>query len=193
MKDFIQVWFTGLINPFRAFEELKNKPAPKWGLWAVLIRFVVTSLTTTLALYLLGRVPFTPSRLTFLANENYYAAEILFFPIWGLTIWLLMSGIVYIVLSLTGKVSDFDQILNIVGMGMLIPMPVVWLWDWTMIALNGYQMTVMAVTHSIFALWIVILYSIGFKRILGLRILLAIGLSLTISVVYISLATIFIR
>lgn len=191
--NFVQIWLTGLINPFRAFEALKGKPAPMWGFWAVLIRYVVTSLTTTLALYLLGRVPFTPSRLTFLANENYYAAEILFFPIFGLAIWLLMSGTVHIVLSLTRKTSDFNQILNIVGMAMLIPMPVVWLWDWTMIALNWYQMTVMAVSHSIFAIWIVILYSVGFKRILGLRILPAIGLSLTISVVGISLAMIFIR
>lgn len=191
--NFVQIWLLGLINPFRAFEALKSKPAPMWGFWAVLIRFVVTSLTTTLALYLLGRVPFTSSRLTFLTTENYYAAEILFFPIYGLAIWLLMSGIVYIVLSLTRKASDFDQILNIVGLGMLIPMPVVWLWDWTMIALNWYQMTVMAVSHSIFALWGVILYSVGFKRILGLRILLAIGLSLAITVVYISLTMIFIR
>lgn len=191
--NFVQVWLLGIINPSRAFEELKGKPAPIWGLWAVVIRFVVTSLTTTLTLYLLGRVPFVPSRLTFLATENYYAAEIFFLPMFVLALWLLGSAIVHLILRLDGKISDYDQILNIVGMGMLIPMPVVWLWDWTMIALDWYQMTVMAVSHSAFALWGVILYSIGFKKILELRILLAIGLALAITFVYISLAMIFIR
>ncbi len=164
-----------------------------WGLWAVLIRFVGTSLTTILALYLLDRVPFVPSRLTFLRAENYYAAEIFFLPLFGLAMWLLGSALAHVVLRLAGKVSDFDQILNIVGLGMLIPMPVVWLWDWTTIALNWYQTTVMAISHSLFALWGVMLYSVGFKRILGLWTLLAIGLALIITGLYISLAMVFIR
>ena len=190
---FLQVWFSGLINPSRAFDELKSKPAPIWGFWAVLIRFAVTSLTTTLASYLLGRMPFEPSRLTFLTMENYYAAEVFFLPVFGLAVWLLGSAIVHLVLRLARKASDFDQILNILGMGMLIPMPVVLIWDWTMIALNWYQMTVMDISHSVFAFWGVILYSIGFKRTLGLRALVAIGLALVITVVYISLAMIFVR
>lgn len=190
---FVQVWLSGLINPSQAFEELKSKPAPMWGFWAVLIRFVATSLTTILALHLLGRVPFAPSRLTFLATEDYYSAEIFFLPVFGLGIWLLGSAVVHVVLRLAGKVSDIDQVLNIIGMAWLIPMPVVWLWDWTTIALDWYQITVMAVSHSIFALWEVILCSVGFKRILRLRTLPAIGLALATAGVYISLAMMFVR
>ncbi len=190
---FLQVSLSGLINPSRAFDELKSKPAPMWGFWAVLIRFAATSLTTTLALHLLGRMPFEPSRLTFLTMENYYAAEVFFLPVFGLAVWLLGSAIVHLVLRLARKASDFDKILNIIDMGMLIPMPVVLIWDWTMIAINWYQMTVIAISHSFFALWGVILYSIGFKRILGLRPLFAIGLALVITVVYISLAMVFVR
>ena len=188
-----QVWLLGLINPPRAFEELKSKPAPMWGLWAVLIRFVATSLTTTLALYLLGRLPFEPSRLTFLATEEYYAAEIFFLPLFGLAVWLLAGAVVHVILRLAARVTNFDKILNVIGMGMLIPMPVVWLWDWIAIALNWYQLAVMAVSHSVFALWGVILYSVGFKKILGLRTLPAIGLALVITGIYISLASLFIR
>jgi len=106
--SFVQVWFSGLINPSQAFEELKSKPAPMWGFWAVLIRFTTTSLTTILALYFLGRVPFAPSRLTFLTMENYYEAEIFFLPVFGLTIWLLGSAIVHVILRLAGKASDLD-------------------------------------------------------------------------------------
>ncbi len=65
-------------------DELRAKPAPLYGFVMVLIRFVVTSLTSLLALYLLDRVPFAPSRLTFLRNENYYRAEIFFLPLWGI-------------------------------------------------------------------------------------------------------------
>lgn len=191
--NFAQVWFLGIVNPFRSFEELKSKPAPMWGLWAVLIRFIVTSLTEILPLYLLGRTPFVPSRLTFLPTENYYASEIFFIPLFGFAMWLLGSSTVHVILRLAKKPSDFDKVLNIIGMGMLIPMPVVWLWDWVAIALNWYQVMIMAATHSLFALWGVILYSVGFKRILGLRMGVAIGLALVITVIYISLATIFVR
>lgn len=190
---FTQVWFVGLYDPQRSFEELKNKPAPFWGLQAVLIRFVVTSLTTTLALHLLGRVPFTPSRLTFLTMENYYFAEIFFLPVFGFSVWLLGSSIVHIVLRLAGRSVELDQVLNVIGMGMLIPMPAVLLWDWSMIALDLYRLPVMAISHSVFALWGVMLYSIGFRRVLGLPALLAGVLALAVTGAYISLAVIFVR
>jgi hypothetical protein len=64
------------------FDELRHKPAPFWGMWAVLILFIVTSLTTTLALSLLGLLPFAPSNLTFLPTEDYYKAEIFFLFPW---------------------------------------------------------------------------------------------------------------
>lgn len=124
--SFVQVWLSGLINPVRSFEELKGKPAPNWGLWAVLTRFIPTSLFVTFPLFLLGREPFYPSYLTFLATQNYYMAQVIFLPIFGLTIWLLMSACAHVVMRLAGKGSDFDLVLNIVGMGMLIPIPVVW-------------------------------------------------------------------
>lgn len=190
---FLQVWLLGLIDPSRAFDELRSKPAPIWGLWAVLIRFAITSLTTTLILYLLNHTPFEPSHLTFLATENYYATEIFFLPVFGLAIWLLGSAIVHLILRLTRQTSDFDRILNILGMGLLIPMPVIWVWDWAIIALNLYQMMIMAISHSLFALWGVLLYSIGFKQILGLRTIIAIGLSVIFTIVYISLAIVFVR
>ncbi len=104
-----------------------------------------------------------------------------------------MSSIVHVILRLAGNASNFDQILNITGMGMLIPMPVVWLWDWIAVALNWYQVTVMAVTHSVFAFWGVGLYTVGFRKILRLRTLLAIILALVITSVYISLAMFLIR
>jgi len=38
--DFLQVWALGIFHPAWAFVELREKPAPKWGLAAVAIRFM---------------------------------------------------------------------------------------------------------------------------------------------------------
>lgn len=191
--SFVRVWLTGLINPARSFEGLKGKPAPQWGLLAVLIRFIPTSIFVTLPLYLLSRGPFTPSSLTFLATNNYYMAQVFFLPIFGLTIWLLMSAFAHVVMRFAGKGSDFDLVLNIVGMGMLIPIPVVWAWDVTMIALNLYLLPVMAVSHAIFQLWEASIEAVGFVRLLRLGVVPAIILALIINTLYIAVAMIFIR
>jgi hypothetical protein len=191
--SFVQVWLSGLINPVRSLDELKGKPAPQWGLLAVLIRFIPTSLIVTLPLFLLGREPFYSSSLTFLATNNYYMAQVFFLPIFGLTIWLLMSACAHVVMRLAGKGSDFDLVLNIVGMGMLIPIPVVWVWDVTMIALNLYLLPVMAISHTLFQLWEASIEAVGFIKILRLRVVPAVFLSLIINAIYIALAAVFIR
>ena len=191
--EFLRIWVLSLFKPAWVFGRLKEKPAPSWGFLAVAIRFVGTSLTTILALHLLGHEPFVPSYLTFLGTETYYRAEIFFLPAFGFALWLLGSALVHLILRLSGRASDFDQILNVVGMGMLIPMPAVWLWDWTTIALDWYKTTVIAASHAVFALWGAMLYTIGFKEVLGFRTSLAGGLAAAITGLYIGLAVIFVR
>ncbi len=191
--NFVQVWLSGVINPVRSLDELKGKPAPQWGLLAVLTRFIPTALLVTLPLYLLAREPFYPSSLTFLATTNYYIAQVFFLPIFGVTIWLLMSAFAHVALRMARKSSDFDQVLNIVGMGMLIPMPVTWAWDISMIALHWYVLPVMAISHSIIQLWEASIEALGFVRLLRLRAVPAISLALVINAIYIALAGVFIR
>ncbi len=191
--SFARIWILGLHDPWRSFSELRAKPAPLWGLRAILIRWLVTSLTTTLALHLLGRVPFTPSRLTFLTPQDYYLAQIFFLPVFGVAIWLLGGSLVHLLVRLSGRSGDFDRVLNVIGMAMLIPSPVVWLWDWSMIALSWYRLTIMAVSHSLFALWGAALYAIGLRRVLGLGWLPAGLLAAALTAGYISLAALFVR
>lgn len=191
--NFVRVWLSGVIHPARSLEELKDKPAPLWGLWAVLMRFVTTALIETFPLYVLGREPFAPSYLTFLSTKNYYRAEVFFLPLFGVALWLLMSALVHVVLRVTGKGSDMDRILNIVGLGMLIPMPVLWAWDIAMIALNIFTTPVSALSHATVQLWEASIEAVGFIRLLRLRILPAILLALVINALYIGLAMIFAR
>jgi uncharacterized membrane protein HdeD (DUF308 family) len=108
--SFLRVWFLGIVNPSGMFGELKSKPAPKWGLWAVLIGSIVSSLTTFLPLYMLGRVPFSPSNLSILPTDQYYRAQIFFSPVFALAVWLLMSGVAHIILRLSNKEGNFDHI-----------------------------------------------------------------------------------
>ena len=191
--DFLYFWFRAIFKPIRTIDELIRKPSPTWGLWAVLTRFIVTSLTTTLALYLLGRLPFVDSQLTILPIENYYKAEIFFLPFWGLGIWLLMSSLSHIIIRLSGRSSNFDHVLNIIGIGMLVPMPFLWLWDWTSIGLNWPYLPQLAVAHSLSQIWEGSIQAIGFRRIVGLKVRFAIILAIVINVVYILLAQFFIR
>ncbi len=191
--NFVRVWLSGVIHPARSLDALKDKPAPQWGLWAVLIRFVTTALIETFPLYLLSREPFAPSYLTFLATKNYYRAEVFFLPLFGVALWLLMSALAHVVLRVAGKGSDMDRILNIVGLGMLIPMPVLWVWDVAMIALNIFTIPVWALSHATVQLWEASIEAVGFIRLLRLRVLPAISLALAINALYIGLAMIFAR
>ncbi len=191
--NFVRVWLFGMIHPARSLDELKDKPTPRWGLWAVLIRFVTTALIEPFPLYLLGREPFAPSYLTFLSTKDYYGAEVFFLPLFGLALWLLMSGLAYVLLRVAGKGSDMDRILNIVGLGMLIPMPVLWACDIAMIALNIFVLPWSAISHATVQVWEASIEALGFIRLLRLRILPAILLALVINALYIGLAMIFAR
>jgi hypothetical protein len=99
----------------------------------------------------------------------------------------------HVILRLSRRASDFDKILNIIGFGMLIPMPVLWIWDQAMIAMNSYQMTVMATIHTIFQVWEILIESLGLTKILGIKISLSIGLVVFSNIVFILGAMLFMR
>lgn len=175
------------------FDFLVEQPAPLIGLYAVLIRFVLTACTTTADLLFLGRKPFVPSCVTFIPTDHYYQVLVFVFPVFGVVVWLLMSSVAHLIIRLSRKKSSFDLILNIVGIGMLVPMPFVWLWDWTMIGCNTYTMPVMAFSHTIFQIWETGIEAVGFKKILNLSTGYAIILSIIINCVFIGCGALFVR
>ena len=194
MITFLRIWFQGLYNPSRAFKRLQPKPAPYWGLWAILLRFVITSLTSILALRVLNRIPFYPSYLTFLATDQYYTAEIFFLPLFGLACWLLASALAHLILRGMGKESDFDWILNVVGFGLLIPMPVTWLVDWTTIALNVYGGGITPLIHTFISIWEIALIAVGLAKMEEAQPWVYVLLAVLVKVgVYIPLAALLIR
>lgn len=184
----------GLLRPPEAFAELKSELPPLWGFLAVLTRFAGGSLIGAVLLLLLPhRRPFERPYFSFLGEETYYAAQVFISPLFGIAIWLLMGSIAHLILRLSGRTSEFDQILNVIGLGMLIPMPVVWIWDQAMIAINAYQITFMSVSHTVFQVWEILVESIGLTKILGIKPSLSLGLAVLGNVVFILGATLFIR
>ena len=194
MKEFLGIWLLVITKPKKAFSKLGEKPAPMWGLIAILIRFIGTSLTSILALYLIGFRPFVASYLNILSEENYYLAEIFFLPIFGIGAWLLSSALVHLILRIFRQESQIDWIMNVIGVSLLGVMPVVWLLDWSGIAFGFYGATFTIPIHASISFWEVGLMAVGFKRMKNINWIGAIFLGLIVKAgVYIPLAAIFIR
>jgi hypothetical protein len=194
LKSFLRIWFLAIIHPDPAFSRLEEKPAPLWGFVSILVRFIGTALTSILALHLLDRRPFVPSYLSFLDEADYYRAEIFFLPLFGVGAWLLSSALIHLVLRISGRESDVDWIMNVIGFSLLVVMPLVWLLDWTGIALGFYGATFTVPIHGAVSVWEVVLMGMGFKRMGGLSWAGGLALGFVVKAgVYIPLAAIFIR
>lgn len=175
--SFVRLWFTGYFHPARMMEQLRLKPAPHWGFYGMFLRAALDSLLLYLPLALTGRIPPTPSNLSFLPTEQYYWHLIWLSPIVLAAQWLLPSAFVHVVLRFTGRHSDFDQVLNIFGMSALVVGAFILVWDWTWLAVGGIDQYVLGISHLIISLWAVAIETIGLKRILGVPIWLGANLS----------------
>jgi hypothetical protein len=183
--DFLRVWLTGLLHPSTTMEALRTRPAPFWGLKAVTVRFVGTSLLVALPLALLERTPFHPSYLVFIKDENYYLMLVFLFPVFGVFTWLLMSSCAHVGLRLFSRQSEFDLIANVIGISMLIPMPIVWVWDLTTIVTGAYALAPMAVSHTLFQTWETALGVLGLKRVIGLNTRTSVFVAIGVNLIYV--------
>jgi len=175
--SFVRLWFTGYYNPVKMMEELRSKPAPQWGFYGQLLRAALDSLLLYLPLALMGLVPPKPSNLSFLPTGQYYWHLIWLSPIVLAVHWLLPSAFIHVVLRFTGRRSDFDQILNISGMSVLVVGAFILLWDWTWFAVGGVDQYFLGFSHLVISLWAVVIETIGLKKILGVPIWLGAILS----------------
>ena len=175
--SFVRVWFTGYYNPVKMIEQLRSKPAPHWGFYGQFLRAALDSLLLYLPVALMGRIPPTPSNLSFLSTEQYYGHLIWLTPIILGADWLLASAFTQVVLRLAGRQSDFDQILNIGGMATIVVGAFILVWDWAWFALGGVNQYFLGISHLAISLWAVVIGAIGLKRILGVPIWLGVILT----------------
>ena len=175
--SFVRVWFTGYYNPAKMIEQLLSKPAPHWGFYGQFLRAALDSLLLYLPVALMGRIPPTPSNLAFLSTERYYWHLVWLSPIILGADWLLASAFTHVVLRLTGRQSDFDQILNIGGMATIVVGAFLLVWDWAWFASGGVNQYFLGITHLAISLWAVVIGAIGLKKILGVPIWLGVILT----------------
>jgi len=172
--SFLRVWLLGYHNPAKMMEELRSKPAPQWGFYGELLRAALDSLLLYLPVALMGRVPPTPSNLTIIPTEQYYWHLIWMTPLVLGAEWLLASAFIHVVVRLTGRRSDFDQVLNITGMATIVVGAFLLAWDWAWFALGGMNQYFLGTSHLVISLWSVAIEVIGLKRILGVPIWLGV-------------------
>lgn len=190
----VDLWWSGIVRPQRAFDALRALPAPAWGFRVVVTFNVAISATSLLALRLLGREPFLPSWLTFLPTDQYFAAEILFLPFLRTGTWLLASAVSHLTVRLAGRHSDLDTILNIGGLVTFVVMPYTFVVDWTAILLGAYGLALIAVLHGAVDLaWSFALLSAGLHRLLGVPIRLALVSALLSEAATVPLLAVFAR
>jgi hypothetical protein len=194
MRKFLNLWYLAIIRPREAFHQLFEMPAPYWGLWSTLIRFIGTAITSILALHLLNKRPFVPPSINFLNETNYYQAEIFFLPLFGIVAWLLSSALIHLILRLSRMDSNIDWIMNVIGFSLLVVMPLVWMVDWITIAIDVYGADLTIPIHAAVSVWEVALMTLGFKMIGGLSWISSAILGFIVKAgVYIPLAAIFVR
>ena len=191
--NFLRVWLIGYFNPTKFIEQLRSKPAPQWGIFAQFLRGILDSLLIYLPVYLMGRMPSTPSFLSFVPTERYYLALVWIAPLVLLAILLMQSVVIHVLLRLMGRHSDIDQILNIIGMTGLIVGAVLILWDWAMFALGVADQYFLGISHLVISLWAVVFMVIGLRRILSVPLWLSIILSIITIPVALPFAMMFMR
>lgn len=154
-----------MLHPRQVMRELRDVDGIAPGLRAVLIRFLVTDVVETVPLALLGRLPFRSSRLP-VAPARHYRAQAVVLPLLGPLLWLLMGSAGHLALRVAGRKSRLDRVLNVVGLGMLVPMPLLWAADVGLIAVDRFRLPELAVTHPAVELWETALFAVGLHETL---------------------------
>lgn len=175
---FIRLWLTAYRSPARFAAGLRGKPAPHWGLAAVILRGLIDALLLYLPIYLMGWQPPTPSFIPIFSTEHYYRTLIFIGPLLFLAHWLMEGALMHVVLRLTRRRSDIDLILNIVGMTSLAIAAVILAWDWLCIAAGWGDQYFLGISHLIIDGWGIVIAVVAFKRLLGVPVWLGILLQI---------------
>lgn len=192
---FIRIWLAGYLHPGRAFEALRDRPAPLYGLYGILLRGLIMDLVWYLPRALMGMRPAIAPTLPFPPSESYYWHALWLFPVFEVAKWLLMGAVMYLVLRLVKLPADYDAILNVEGMATIIIDPVIRVWDWIVFVLGQSENTVLVgAAHAlVFWPWGVVLAVIGWRKLLGLPARVTVPLQMLALALFIPLAAIFLR
>jgi hypothetical protein len=72
--------------------------------------------------------------------KRHYRTQLVYLPAFSVGAWLLMGATAHGLLRLSGYDADLRRVLDVVGMGMLMPMPPLWVADVLLIATDTYRL-----------------------------------------------------
>ena len=173
---FLRIWMTGYAGPARLVDALWDCPAPLYGVLGQGLRALLDALLLYLPLSLMGRQPSTPSYLTFVPTASYYRAAVVLAPAALMVQWFFLCAVVHVVLRLSGRPSDIDQIMNVTGMAALVVGAFLVGWDWGWIAVGLDNASWLGVSHLVLDIWGMVIVVLGLKRLLGVPLWLGIVL-----------------
>ena len=191
--DYIRAWADFYIHPNRLASRLAAAPAPWWGLAASVQRAAMDSVLLYLPLVIVGRLPPERSYLAFIPTEHYYAALIGLAPVVLIAEWLLSGAVMHLCLRVLKRRTDFDQILNVSGLGALAIGSLLLIWDWSWILIGGMNQYLLGISHLVIDLWGVTIGAICLKRILDLPVWIGVGVNLIGIAAALPLAIMFMR
>jgi hypothetical protein len=196
VKDsFFHIWLNGYFHPKQAFKALSKKPAPFYGLYAILLRGAIISLLWMLPRAIMNLEPMSLPALPFLTSANYYWHAIWLYPVFEFSRWLLFCAFIHLCLRLFKQSSSFDSILNITGMISLMIEPIVRLWDWIVLLLGwNDDLMFLGISHALLAWpWSLVLIAIAYKQILRISPRWSVTVGFLASMLFIPLAMVFLR
>ena len=190
-----KIWLNSYLHPRQVLDEIAKLTSPRYGALYALSRSVMLSVLFYLPLYLLKIQPITPAYLEIFDTPDYFLYAVFIWPLFGLLSWVYLSGFVYVVLRLLNYTANFDQILNLEGLLSLTIGVVLLLFDWLMILIGFHTSAIfMGVAHIIIAdPWAITLTAIFYKKHFGVPVWLSILLGISVRVLYIPLAMVFLR
>ena len=192
--DLLHIWLLGLYRPSKAIDILAGKPAPHFGLYAMLLRGGMISLLWYLPAAFFGRLPSPLPYLTLVSAEGYFAFLAWIFPVFVLGTWLLGGALTHLLLRLGRRQSNIDLILNIGGMGGLVATVPLLIFDWTNLLLAlPVPVVLWGLIHLLIDGWYVAFTVAGFRKLLGLPLWLALSLVGIDFMIGIPLAALFLR
>ena len=83
----------------------------------------------------------------------------------------------HVILRLSKRRSDIDQLLNIGGMEMLIIGAFLLVWDWVWLLAGGVDQYFLGISHLLIDSWGIVIVVVALKRLLGVPVWLGVLLN----------------
>ena len=163
-------YFTqSVVNPKKAFSELKNETTIGVGFFLNTLKWVLCEIYVYY-LFITDQILFIPPWLNIPA-ENYRYFELFFYIPYGILAWIFTAGVVQTLAKALGGRDDFTGSLNIVGVMIFTPFVFIDTIDALFMVINAGDWNIIfnSITRTIYVIWSGVLLVYGLNIIHELK------------------------